>query len=45
LKNYSANAAEMISNRFSKEKNIARITSILWPSEIDVRQADLQRAI
>ena len=45
LKNYSVNAAEMVFNGFSKEKNIARITSILWPSEIDMRQADMHRAI
>jgi glycosyltransferase involved in cell wall biosynthesis len=45
LMNYSANAAEMIGNRFSKEKNIARLTSILWPPEITLRQAVLNRAI
>ena len=45
LMNYSANAAELICNRFSKEKNIARITSILWPSLIVVKKAVLNRAV
>jgi hypothetical protein len=45
LKNYSANAAGMTRNGYSKEKNIAMITSILWPSEIGLKQADLHRAM